>query len=45
MKILHVAKETLKKVWVVIVWCVDCDQSEKLIICFDITNNKSALGI
>ena len=45
MKISQVAKETLKKGGVVIIWCVDCGQSEKPSICFNITNDKSALGI
>ena len=45
MKILQVAKETLKKGGFVIIRCVDCGQSKKPSICFDITNDKSALGI
>ena len=45
MKISQMAKETLKKGGVVIIWCVDCSQSENSFVCFDSTNNKSALWI
>ena len=45
MKISQVAKETLKKGGIVIIWCVNCSQSEKPFICFNITNNKSAFRI
>ena len=45
MKISQVAKETLKKSEIVIIWCVNCSQSEKPFICFNITNNKSAFRI
>ena len=45
MKISQVAKETLKKGGVVIICCIDCSQSEKSSICFNITNDKSALRI
>ena len=45
MKISQVAKETLKKGGVVNIWCVDCSQSEKSSICFNITNDNSALRI
>ena len=35
MKISQVAKETLKKGGIVIIWCVNCSQSEKPFICSD----------
>ena len=40
MKIWQVAKETLKKGGVIIIWCVDCGQSEKPSICF---NNRKLM--
>ena len=42
MKISQVAKEALENGGVVIIWCVDCSQSEKPFICFDITSDISA---